>query len=107
MNKIAPRTNTSEIYVSLGSSNNFTTLTLPEGTQMIRIYFDNAGTKVRGRVGFSGADGVTPANATDGDGKTGHQGPDIAEYTVPGWAKKVHLASSTANAKVFGVIFYN
>lgn len=102
--KIAPKIAGAEIYVtSTGSAGTVTKIDRPSQSHAaLLVWFENgSGTKVRGRIGFSN-DPETLSAATDGDGKLGHHPAEVKEYMLPSWAQHVYLATSTANAKVFG-----
>lgn len=101
--KIAPKV-TAEIYLtSTGSAGTVTRIPRPSQSHAaILIWFENgSGAKVRGRIGFSN-DPMTLSAATDGDDGLGHQPAEAKEYMLPSWAQYVYVATSTANAKVFG-----
>lgn len=105
--RIAPKTANSEIYVaSLGTANTVTTMEVPTGVVAMSLWFDNSGTLVNGRVGFAGEVNSAFTAAVNGDGKSGHQ-TGVETYSIPSWAKVIHLSSATANAKVFGMWFYD
>lgn len=106
--KVAPRTDVSAVYLAdLGASNTVNAIPVPEGAIGVSLWFDNAGTKVRGRVGFHDTDISADLAATDTDGTLGHQADVVELYSVVGWGKVLHVASSTANASLFGTWWFD
>lgn len=105
--RIAPKIANSGLYVAdTGASNSVTTITIPAGVLAVRIWFENgSGVTVRGRVGFAGE--VYSLTVTDSDGTLGYQEADVEIYELPAWARVLYVASSTANAKVRGIWFYD
>lgn len=105
--RIAPKLNNSGLYIAdTGSANNVTTVVVPEGAIAVRLWMQNgSGTFVRFRIGFGGE--VNTVAATDTDGTLGHHNADVLSYDLPAWAKVMHLASPTANCKVFGTWYYD
>jgi hypothetical protein len=105
--RIAPKLNNSGLYVaSTGTANSVTTVVVPEGAIAVRLWMENgSGTRVRFRIGFAG-EVNTPATA-DTDTTLGHHEDAVLSYDLPAWARVMHLASNTANAKVFGTWYYD
>lgn len=105
--RITPKIANSELYISsLGSANDVDTLEVPAGAVAVSLWFDNSGTVVSGRVGFAGEVSPTFTSTSAGDDTSGHQ-TGVETYSIPSWAKVLHVSSSTADAKVFGMWFYD
>ena len=105
--KLTPRIAGSALYVSdTGSANHVTAVTIPDGAIAVTLWFDNAGTKVRGRVGFAGEDASATVTAADSDTTLGFHPADVDNYDIGGWAKVLHVATPSANVKVFGTWSY-
>lgn len=105
--RIAPKLNNSGLYIAnTGNANTVTTFVVPEGAIAVRLWMeDGSGNKVRFRIGFAGE--VNAPNAGDTDLTLGHQENAVISYDLPAWAKVAHIASTTANAKVFGTWYYD
>jgi len=106
--KVAPRTDVSALHIAdLGAADTVNAVTVPSGAIGVSLWFDNAGTKVRGRVGFHSEDLSTTILATDDDTTLAHQADIVETYSIVGWGAVLHVASSTANAALFGCWFYD
>jgi hypothetical protein len=106
--KVAPRTDVSALYIAdLGASNAVTAIEVPSGAIGVSLWFEAASVKVRGRVGFHSTDQSATLDASDATGTLAHQSDFPEMYSVVGWGTYIHLASSTANASVFGCWYFD
>ena len=103
--RLLPRVDKSGLHVAdMGASNHVIAITVPDGAKGVVIFFmdSTAANMVRGRVGFAGEDESATITAADTDDTLGHHPPYFETYNLEGWAKVLHVACSTANAKLFG-----
>ena len=106
--RIAPKINNSELYIAdTGSANAVTAIPVPAGVVALVIWFDDGtGTPGRGRVGFAGEEDTSFTGTTDGDDTSGHIfGSET--YSIPSWAKVIHVSTALGNAEIFGTWFYD
>lgn len=108
-----PKSTSSRKKLTLSTANTVGVITVPGTAENhgrprgFMIWFeDGSGTMVRGRLGIAGGSEATPT-CTDSDEGLGEiPSYRVCEHGLPPWAKRLFVASNTANAICFVTWLY-